>query len=289
MLSVNSLVLVCHLPTPRDLEIARVLGWYRIPFRSAPKVIAVDYLAFYQPGSFGAHAGQIQFIAQVRGHELTTRAELLRDEPDHPRANEEYFKVQLGALERLSEPIKAEKWRRITFFYTTGEYLLNAKTINELVVNSDERHLLWHSLREREAGKETYKTDQPEKWCRAFPFKRGIFPKQLLIDEKQGQRNEAAISNRVVCEHNWREPKHGGKNYRGKSACENEPLCQTLTAGEEKCFRKRSPCIPDDEVRDEGNRDVIALCKDEGCKGLGVHASDSVTGDGKTGFKHHSE
>ena len=94
MLTSASLVLVCLLPTPRDLEIARLLGWYRIPFRSAPKVIAVDYLAFYQPGSFGAQGGRIQYTAAVRGHELTTRAELLKDEPNHPRAREEYFKIQ---------------------------------------------------------------------------------------------------------------------------------------------------------------------------------------------------
>lgn len=162
MISSTSLVLVCLLPTPRDLEIARVLGWYRIPFRSAPKVVAVDYLAFYQPASFGAQAGQIQYIAPVHGHELTTRAELLRDEPDHPRAREEYFKVQLGALERLATSIKTEKWRRITFLYTTGEYLLSAKTLSELVVNSDERQLLWQSLRERAANDNLYKTDLPE-------------------------------------------------------------------------------------------------------------------------------
>jgi len=162
MLTPVSLVLVCLLPTPRDLELARLLGWYRIPFRAAPKVVAVDYLAFYQPASFGAQGGQIQYVAEVKGHELTTRAELLRDEPEHPRAREEYFKIQLGALEKLKAPIKAEKWRRITFLYTTGEYLLNAKTLNELVVNSDERQLLWQSLRERAENKQLYKTDLPE-------------------------------------------------------------------------------------------------------------------------------
>jgi hypothetical protein len=31
MLTPVSLVLVCLLPSPRDLEIARLLGWYRIP------------------------------------------------------------------------------------------------------------------------------------------------------------------------------------------------------------------------------------------------------------------
>ncbi len=162
MLTNTSLILVCLLPTPRDLEIARILGWYRIPLRSAPKVVAVDYLAFYQPGSFGAQGGQIQYTAEVRGHELSTRAELLRDEPDHPHANEEYYKIQLGALERLRHPIRAEKWKRITFFYTTGEYLLRAASLNELVVDSDERQLLWQSLRERAEQGQVYQTELPE-------------------------------------------------------------------------------------------------------------------------------
>lgn len=148
-ISETSLVLVAVVNDPRDLEIARVLGWYRIPLRSAPKVIGVDYLAFYQTASFGNEKWRIQTIAPVMGHELTTRAELFRDEQDHPRAKDEYFKIQLGPFERLPGPILAKKWRRITFFYTTGEYLLQAKTINDLIVNSDERQTLWQALRER--------------------------------------------------------------------------------------------------------------------------------------------
>jgi len=159
MLSPTSLVLVCLLPTLRDLEIARVLGWYRIPLRSAPKVVAVDVLAFYQPASFGAHGGRIEYTAEVRGHELTTRAELLRDEPDHPRAQEEYFKIQIGPLEKLAQPIRAGKWRRLTFLYTTGAYLLEAQTLNDLVVKDEERALLWRSLRERAERGQSYSTD----------------------------------------------------------------------------------------------------------------------------------
>ena len=162
MLQPTSLVLVCLLPTPRDLEIARLLGWYRIPLRTAPKVVAVDYLAFYQPSAFGERGGQIEYVAEVRGHELTTRGELLKDEADHPRAKEEYYKIQIGGLEKLKEPIVAEKWKRITFLYTTGEYLLQAKTLNDLIVNGDERELLWRSLRERAENEQLYKTDLPE-------------------------------------------------------------------------------------------------------------------------------
>jgi hypothetical protein len=161
-LTPSSLVLVCLLPTPRDLEIARLLGWYRVPLRTAPKVVAVDYLAFYQPSAFGDRGGQIEYIAPVRGHELTTRAELLKDEADHPRAKEEYYKIQLGGLEKLKEPIRSEKWKRVTFLYTIGEYLLNANTLNDLVVDGDERQLLWQSLRERAENEQLYKTDLPD-------------------------------------------------------------------------------------------------------------------------------
>lgn len=157
-----SLILVCLLPTPRDLEIARLLGWYRIPLRTSPKVVAVDYLAFYQPSAFGDRGGQIEYLAPVRGHELTTRAELLKDEADHPRAREEYYKIQIGALEKLPQPITADKWKRLTFLYSTGEYLLNARTLNDLVVAGDERQLLWQSLRERAENEQLYKVDLPE-------------------------------------------------------------------------------------------------------------------------------
>lgn len=161
-LTATSLVLVCLLPTPRDLEIARLLGWYRIPLRTAPKVVAVDYLAFYQPSVFGERGGQIEYVASVRGHELTTRGELLKDEVNHPRAKEEYYKIQIAGLEKLKEPIKSEKWKRLTFLYTTGEYLLNAKSFSDLVIDGDERHILWKSLRERAENEQLYKTDLPE-------------------------------------------------------------------------------------------------------------------------------
>ena len=161
MLRPTDLILVCLLPTPRDLEIARLLGWYRIPLRTAPKVVAVDYLAFYQPSSFGDRGGVIEYVAQVRGHELTTRGELLKDEADHPRAREEYYKIQLGSLEKLKEPILADKWKRLTFLYTTGEYLLNAKMLNDLVVHTEERDILWKSLRERAENEQLYTADLP--------------------------------------------------------------------------------------------------------------------------------
>lgn len=148
--SAESLILAAVMPSPRDLEIARLLGWYRIPLRSAPKVVEVDYMAFYQTDAFGTdHRWRIEFIAPVRGHELTTRGELFRDQPDHPRRHEEYYKIQIGSLQALPVPILADRWKRITFLYTTGGLLASARTINDLVVRSEERQFLWQALRER--------------------------------------------------------------------------------------------------------------------------------------------
>lgn len=158
--SPDALILIAVTPAPRDLEIARLLGWYRIPLRHAPKVLSVDYLAFYQTGAFGeAHRWRIECIAPVRGHELVTRAELFRDEPEHPRANEEYFKLALGPVQSLPDPILAEGWKRLTFLYSTGQLLLKARRLNDLVVRSEERAILWRSLRERALNSGRYGID----------------------------------------------------------------------------------------------------------------------------------
>ena len=154
----DDLILVAILPTPRDLEIARLLGWYRIPLQHAPKILTVDYLAFYQPGSFGDWGSRIEFIAPVRGHELTSRRQLLHAEPDHPRADDDYIKMQLAGLRKLPQPILAETWKRLAFLYTTGGYLLSANTLNDLVLHGEEKKLLWRSMRERSLRAQEYQT-----------------------------------------------------------------------------------------------------------------------------------
>lgn len=160
----SDLFLLAVLPATRDLEIARMLGWYRIPLRSAPKVIEADYIAFYQTGAFGAgHRWLVESAAQIRGHELTTRGQLFKDEPDHPRKNEEYFKISLGPLFSLPHPIQAGSWKRVTFLYTTGARIMTSESLNELVTHDSERDLLWHALRDRAANSEQYQVKpQPE-------------------------------------------------------------------------------------------------------------------------------
>jgi hypothetical protein len=158
-LSPSALILVAIIPTPDDLQVARVLGWYRIPIRTAPKILNVDYLAFYQPASFLERKWQIEYLAPVLGHELTTRLDLLREEGNHPRADEEYFKIQLGQMRRLAQPIRAGKWKRFTFLYTTGEYFQKARILTDLTVRPGERRQLWKALRERGSSGAAYQEE----------------------------------------------------------------------------------------------------------------------------------
>ena len=184
---IDSLILVVLLNNQRDFEIAKVLGWYRIPLRSAPRVISVDYLAFYQTSTFGADKWRINFIAPVRGHELTTRLELIKDEPNHPHAYQEYYKIQIGPLRRLPVPIMAQQWKRITFLYTTGSYLRKAKTINDLVIRNEERQLIWKTLQERASRKQSYNTNEPPD----FDLDPGLLEKLLGINQIEANKNKS--------------------------------------------------------------------------------------------------
>jgi hypothetical protein len=146
----DDLVLVAVLRRPRDLDIARVLGWYRIPVGTAPKTLRVDWLAFYQTAAFGTERWSVRYTAPVRGIELVRRGELLLDEPGHPRADEPYFKVQLGPMLELPQPILSARWRRFVFVYTTGDRLLTARDLTDLTIpTAPHRERLRRMLRDR--------------------------------------------------------------------------------------------------------------------------------------------
>lgn len=129
-------VLVAIMNNRRDFEQTRDWGWYRIPVKHAPSsTVETDYLAFYFTKAFGDERWAIHWYAPVRGHELVKRRDLLPDELDHPRADQLYYKLQLGPLERLEPPIISLRWRRITFIETTWDRFQVAQEINDLYVS----------------------------------------------------------------------------------------------------------------------------------------------------------
>ena len=142
-------VLVAVINNGLDLQRAASEGWYRIPQRRAPRRVGADYLAFYQTGKFKdqPEAQTITYFASTRRYRLMTRAELLPDEADHPRANEYYFRIELGPMQRLERPIPSSTMRRITFIHTTLHGLLTASDARELFQREDPFDKLWHTLR----------------------------------------------------------------------------------------------------------------------------------------------
>lgn len=125
-------VLVAIINNRRDLEIARVAGWYRIPLKHAPGPFQADYLAFYQTKAFGRERWAVNYYARVRSCRIVKRRELFPDEPWHPRAEDDYYRVELGPLQRLERPIVSQRLRRVTFIATTLGKLLSALEINDL-------------------------------------------------------------------------------------------------------------------------------------------------------------
>jgi hypothetical protein len=143
-------VLVAYLPHPADFVIVKQEGWYRIPQQFAPKGLYAEYIAFYFGRHFGSEKWAIHYYAPNLGHELVTRLALFPDEPDHPRAQDWYYKVQLGSLQRLEQPILSLRWRRVTFIHTTWDRFSNAVEINDLFIDGGEFvDRLYAALKER--------------------------------------------------------------------------------------------------------------------------------------------
>ena len=141
-------VLVAVMNDPRALEIARTKGWYRIPVRRAPPRVGADYLAFYQTAAFGPEEKwAVNYYAPIRRYRIARRRELLPKEPDHPRADDEYYKIEIGPLEPLPHRIPSRRLRRITFIPTTLQRLLKAEEINDLWMGSRAQEHLWEILK----------------------------------------------------------------------------------------------------------------------------------------------
>jgi hypothetical protein len=125
-------VLVVIVNRPRDLEIVRQAGWYRVPLAHVPQHFAADYLAFYQTRAFADERWAIRYYAQVLRYRIATRQELLPDEAQHPRAAEHYYRVELGPLQQLPLPLPAARLRRITFIATSYGQLRQATDVRDL-------------------------------------------------------------------------------------------------------------------------------------------------------------
>ncbi len=159
-------VLIALLNNLRDWELVVREHWYRIPVRgrrspTPASAISSDcgqhlpqffsgaqYLAFYLARAFGDKKWTIHEYAPVRGHELARRRDLLPGEENHPRADELYYKLQLGPLQAREPPIVSKRGRRILFLWTTWEKFSTAQELNDLFHRGPAQDKLWTALKE---------------------------------------------------------------------------------------------------------------------------------------------
>ena len=126
-------VLVAVMNNLEDWQRVQDEGWYRLPVKRAPPGSPnFDWMAFYFSKSFTENKYAIHFYAPILGHELLTRRDLIPLEPNHPRANHWYYKLELGPLYHKLPPIVSDKWRRITFIVTTGDRFEAGEEIKDL-------------------------------------------------------------------------------------------------------------------------------------------------------------
>lgn len=130
-------VLVGVINRKKDLQKVLTEHWYRIPRSKAPHVVDAEYIAFYISSGLKAQNGGIHYYARRTGYELVRRRDLLPDQPDHPRADDIYYKMELGEVQQKIPPILNPTARPISFIFTTWDRFLNAATIADLYSKAD--------------------------------------------------------------------------------------------------------------------------------------------------------
>jgi hypothetical protein len=141
-------VLVGVINRKRDLETVLGERWYRVPQKQMPRGINAEYIAFFLSKAFGEHNGGIHYFADRKGVELLYRRDLLPNESNHPRANEAYYKIQLGTIHPKTPPVLNTSRRTIGFVYTTWDRFVKATKISDLYSKEDyfvDR--IYHALR----------------------------------------------------------------------------------------------------------------------------------------------
>lgn len=145
-------VLVAIMNSQRDMDLARVQNWYRIPVASVDKFLKrqwpPNWLAFYQTKVFGSEAYAINYYARVQNIHKVYRYELFPIESRNQKTEKQYYKLELNQFQQLPEPITSHRRRRITFITTTLKKLKTATEINDLYDESPLEEKVWNGLKE---------------------------------------------------------------------------------------------------------------------------------------------
>jgi len=194
--------------------------WYHIPVKSAPKNDPLaEYIAFYFPKVFGKkYQYKVIYFAKVLGVETIKRIELFPEEPENKRAMEDYYKFNLGEIQKLPHPIFSKSKRTIVHIPTTLEKLMTAEGINDLYDTSplEEKMYLEMKRRKIEVERQLYVKVDEQTYCLDF----GVFCKKGNIDiECDGEKYHTLpgalardrIRNNQLTSYGWQVLRFSGK------------------------------------------------------------------------------
>jgi hypothetical protein len=130
-------VLVVIMNNQADWKIAQHQHWYRIPSAQAEKLKKrklwhPQWLAFYQTKEFAAEGCAIRYFAEVTSTQEVFRYELFPDETQNTKSKNLYQKINFLPVQKLSQPIASNQFKRITFIPTTWQQLSQAQEIKDL-------------------------------------------------------------------------------------------------------------------------------------------------------------
>lgn len=125
-------VLICVINRQRDFDRLRTEHWYRIPQTQMLTGVHADILAFFTSRAFGHLNGAVHFYAPITGIELSYRRWLLPDETAHARADERYYRVAVGPLQRKNPPLANTDQRTVAFIHTTWARFDSARALKDL-------------------------------------------------------------------------------------------------------------------------------------------------------------
>jgi very-short-patch-repair endonuclease len=106
------------------------------------------HIAFYQQKRlFGKDALKIKWCGRVTGISTVKRQVLLPDEKNHPRADNDYYKISFGELRELDAPVVSQRPRRILFIPTARKRLETARELNDIFLESPIEERLWTAFK----------------------------------------------------------------------------------------------------------------------------------------------
>ncbi|MFC1613516.1 endonuclease domain-containing protein [Patescibacteria group bacterium] len=184
--------------------------WYHIPVKPAPEnILDIKYIAFYFPECFDEEKrNKIIYYAKVVNIDKVKRIQLFPEEVTHENAQNEYYKLYLDQIEKLSQIIPCE--RRIIHIPTNKQKLFTAKEHNDLYDASPLEDIMYQAIKKRKIAveRQSYVKIDNEKYFLDL----AIFCRSGKIDiECDGKEyhspDEAVIKDRLrnnqLASHGW--------------------------------------------------------------------------------------